>query len=615
MTSFLVATLFACGSTTTATTATTASTEKTMTTATTAPADLIGRIDLITPTPSVGSLLEFGLYEPEGTLSIRDAYNPYDYEEIAVTATFAKPSGDTVRQVAFWYREYDELRLIGAVYDAEGFLTAGQETVRWKDGGISHYRIRINPDEAGEWTCEIAVRLGGETVQTLATGFTVAEAATPVRGIIGIDPTNGRSFVYADGGTYLPVGANLAWWNSALGTHDFWNWFRSLSAVGGNYARVWLANWSFSLHKDAYDDFDTRQSVAIRLDHLVEFAEEAGVGVMWTLLNHGQFSSTVNPEWGANAYNAANGGMCDLPIEFFIKKEAKAAYKNELLYILARYGYSESVFAWELMNEVDWIDGYSDFAVTAWHDEMAKFIHENDAHGHLVTTSYKYTFGTPAYALSSIDFVAVHSYAYGGVDFYDKLQDEQATLWGRYHKPVFFGEIGIDYRSGAGTYELDPYGTTIRQAAWGGLLGGGSGTAMHWWWDSWIQRYDLWDRFAGAGAFAARMDLSGRAFTLLAEDGSATVPTVGAKLFGIRTEDAVYGYVYNDAWSSWNPDPAAVEGVEVALSLAAGTWRIELVDALTGAILSTEDVSSDGTVVLNLGTVAQDLAFIASRAE
>ncbi len=293
--------------------------------------------------------------------------------------------------------------------------------------------------------------------------------------------------------------------------------------------------------------------------------------------------------------------------------QKQGGLQNELLYLIARYGWSENIFAWELFNEVDWIDGYSAFVVTNWHDDMAKFIHANDPYDHLVTTSYKYTYNTPAYALGSIDFVAVHSYGYGGVDFLDKLISEQATLWSRYQKPVLFGEIGISADSGSETYGMDPYGTTIRQGAWGGLMGGGSGSAMHWWWDSWIESYDLWDRFRGAGTFAARMDLAGQPFSTIWNDGTADILTQGIGLLGYRTENAVYGYLYNDAWSYWNHDPAAVDNVGIRLDLAPGTWRITVYDAFTGESVSTSDHLSSGSLVLAFGTIAQDLAFIAER--
>ena len=38
--------------------------------------------------------------------------------------------------------------------------------------------------------------------------------------------------------------------------------------------------------------------------------------------------------------------------DFFTDVRAKADYKNRLRYLVARYGYSTSVFAWEFFNEV-----------------------------------------------------------------------------------------------------------------------------------------------------------------------------------------------------------------------------------------------------------------------
>ena len=39
-------------------------------------------------------------------------------------------------------------------------------------------------------------------------------------------------------------------------------------------------------------------------------------------------------------------------VDFFTDERAKADYKNRLRYLVARYGYSTSVFAWEFFNEV-----------------------------------------------------------------------------------------------------------------------------------------------------------------------------------------------------------------------------------------------------------------------
>lgn len=42
----------------------------------------------------------------------------------------------------------------------------------------------------------------------------------------------------------------------------------------------------------------------------------------------------------------------DICTDFFTNAEAIADYKNRLRYLVARYAYSTSVFAWEFFNEV-----------------------------------------------------------------------------------------------------------------------------------------------------------------------------------------------------------------------------------------------------------------------
>src|SRR5690606_12081383 len=90
-------------------------------------------------------------------------------------------------------------------------------------------------------------------------------------------------------------------------------------------------------------------------------------------------------------------------------------YKNQLLYIIGRYGYSDHIMAWELWNEVDWTDGYKAADVFTWHQEMSQFMKENDPYSRLVTTSYKGETGG-AYNLATIDYVNPHSYSYYGLN-------------------------------------------------------------------------------------------------------------------------------------------------------------------------------------------------------
>lgn len=606
--------LIGCRQTTVTSTTTTEERTTSMTSdvSTTTSANLIERIDLLTESPVANQMVEFGLIEQIPS-AISEQYNPYDYNQIKVEMIFHSPSGDTLKQNAFWFKEYEEIRLIGEQVDEFGFYTAGQELVTWKEDGTSLYHVRITPDAEGAWNYTMNLLIDGEVTETMDGSFTVGIPETEEDGFIRVDPVNGMTFTYDSGNSFIPIGTNLAWWSTTLSSHDYNNWFHKMSLVDANYARIWMANWSFSLHKDSYTNFDTRQSIAIRLDSVLQAADEYGVYIMLTLLNHGQFSSNTNPEWSENVYNQANGGMLEYPIQFFYNKEAKEAYKNELLYILARYGYSDNIFAWELFNEVDWIDGYSSIAVTSWHKEMSEFLHANDPYNHMVSTSYKYTWGTPAYALDSIDFVAVHSYAYGDVQFYSKLITETNSLMNQYQKPVFFGEIGIDWESGTSTYHSDYTGVTIKQGAWGGMMLGAA-SANHWWWDSWIAKYELWDRFLGAGVYALEIDLAGKSFSQLATDDLSELSSENAGIMGYLLADTIYGYLYHKSWNYWNRTPDAIENLSVQIPMANGNYRLTIYDTETGVVISDSTVEISNNLFELTGiTLETDFAFILKK--
>ncbi len=568
-------------------------------------------VDIVTETPTVDKLLEFDLYENEDNLVIEENYNPYNYTELEVLFTFTKPSGGTITQAAYWHKDYEEVTVIGAEYDEEDFLTAGTEYLRWGEESKSHYRVRINPDESGLWSYQMNVYVKGNLTQTSNDTFQVSDSEDRTEGYIQVDQANQKNFIFSKSEeTYIPMGLNLAWWSTTLGAHDYYNWFKELDAVDGNMARIWLSNWSFSLHKYSYENFDSRQNIAARLDLLFELAEENGVYVMLTLINHGQFSADTNPEWAENVYNIENGGMLQYPIQFFYNAEAKAAYKNELRYLMARYGYSENLFAWELFNEVDWIDGYNGPIVSKWHNEMATFLHDNDPYNHLVTTSYKYTFGTPAFDYPSLDFCTFHSYAYADVVYYDKLMDEMLSLQEKYDKPVLFGEIGIDWEAGHSTYSSDYTGVTIRQGAWGGMLTSG-GSANQWWWDTWVDRYDLWDCLQGASVYANHVDVANKSYSYLQTHSSVSINTDDVLAMGYLLEDAIYGYLYNTHWSYWNRTPESVTNVSFTVPFSNGEYTLTVFDTETGEVLSENQiiVTNNSFTIDNL-TITTDYAFI-----
>jgi hypothetical protein len=127
---------------------------------------------------------------------------------------------------------------------------------------------------------------------------------------------------------------------------------------------------------------------------VLHLAEARGIYVLLCLDYHGMFVTQPDPMWGGNnywpqnPYNLTNGGPCAVANDFFTNSTAQKLYQKRLRYLVARYGYSQNLLAWELFNEIDNDYSFLNAAdVAAWHGVMGAWLHANDGFGHLVTTS------------------------------------------------------------------------------------------------------------------------------------------------------------------------------------------------------------------------------------
>ena len=564
----------------------------------------------ITTTPTVHEKVELCLEERNPGF-IKDHYNPFDYNAIDVYGEFVSPSGKSMVVDAFWYRDY--------VISLDTFINTGNAVEGEPNGleitkltGDPEYRIRFRPDEAGEWNYKIYVAVADGVYEELNGKITVADSDKEYKGQIQVDKTNNRVFQYEDGSTFMPIGENIGWWtNNSRKIYDYYVWFLNSHNNNMNIARIWMATWGFCLHwgKSIYDLSD-RLAFAGRLDRTIEYAEQFDIYVMLTLINHGQFSSQTNAEWASNPYNVKNGGILDKPEKFFTDFQAKTVYKNELKYILARYGYSDKIMCWELFNEVDWTDNAEIYAVNIknWHKEMATFIRQNDPYNHMISTSYKTEQGL-AFSLDEIDYVCPHNYGYANKNICEALPSVQDRLYNQYKKPVLYAEIGIDWENGQNNYRLDPKGISLKQASWAGMMGGGAGGAMNWWWDSYVHPYNLYHQFAGAGAYAKLLNLSGADYTQLRTlNGVTKSDSVG--LIGYRFDNRIYGYVYDKAWK-YNNATGELNGINVSIPFTDGNYKLTIYNTDTGYQLLEKNISvSGGNVVIDFPAFTNDIAFI-----
>ncbi|MCF7931997.1 MAG: hypothetical protein K9K93_02400 [Acholeplasmataceae bacterium] len=572
-------------------------------------------VELVTENPKAYEKVEFVLHEPEPI--IESEGNPYDSRYLFVRGVFTSPSGEILTIPAFWTKDYNftlDETWAGIPTGISGRASTNPDEVQGMEYvellGDGHYRLRYLPKESGRHTFRVETLKDGVIVQIKQGSVDINPGTEDYHGVIKIEETHRRNFVYEDGTTFIPVGQNLGWYTSSTRqTEDYRVWFAKMQENYANFTRIWMGTWSFALHwGEAHDNFSSRLNMAARLDKVLDLAVLYDINVMLALLNHGQFSANVNPQWALNPWNEANGGPLAYPSQFFTNFEAKETYKQQLLYIIGRYGYAKSIMAWELFNEVDWTDNFSSTAVYIWHTEMSQFIKEHDPYHRLVTTSYKGSTGG-AYQSIHIDFANPHSYDYGSKNIMTSLTPVIDSLHSQYNKPILQSEIGINWQNGRDTTTADPTGISLKQAQWAGVMNGSAGAAMNWWWDSWVHPNNLYHRFIGIGKFSRLMDMTGSNYDLLHKLEGVDVTRSQVGILGYRIDNRVYGYLYDTLWRH-NMTTVYDKTTSVVIPLSNGSYTLELYDTDTGDLIESRSLTAVSGSVTFTVTLGEDKAFI-----
>ena len=341
--------------------------------------------------------------------------------------------------------------------------------------------------------------------------FVVKQVGSP-HGGIGIDPRNPRRFAFADGTPCVPLGANLAWASGPRETY-FPAMFAKFQQAGLNWTRIWMCHWG-GTNLDWLDQGPSPTpgtldlGVATFWDSIVESAEEHGVYLQMVFQHHGQWSTGANPNWDINPWNVANGGFLSSPVAFYSDPKARALTRLKYRYIVARWGYSPAIMAWELFNEAMWTDARNgtpadNAAVAAWHDEMAGFVRGLDLEHHLVTTSDDYL-DQPLYA--KMDYYQPHLYASHLLPSARWFDPPAAAL----DRPVFYGEAGEDNEPRLPGHAPRTGGPLTLPLLWSSLMADAAAPAQYWYTDDALKN-GLLPQFAALARFARDTGLDRRA--------------------------------------------------------------------------------------------------------
>ena len=490
----------------------------------------------------------FDLYEI--TFQLGTYSNPYDPTVIDVYAEFTAPDGNVSRVNGFYYEGYR-------------FEKHHNYEKSYAEARKNGWKVRFTPDQEGQWHFTIhAIDKKGAVSLSSYGSASFSFNCKSVRWASGfISKANSRYLrreIVANGQrgnhSFFPIGPNMAWYTcksyydyaTPYGIYEYERHVDSL-AGNANYMRIWLNRPQYlSLYgpeftqmvegkPTMYFDNTLNQKDAAELDQIIEYAARNNIAVMPAIFTYDDFKADPShkdldkepADWRVNPFHTVLG--LKSPEDFFTDKEAKRITRNLIRYIVARWGYSTNIVAWELWNEVTNMD-YDSITINSyssnladWHDEMSKLIHENDPFDHLITTSLGRTdhardLYVPVF--DSSDFVQFHKYfnvnkakskeqpAYQ--IFIDRVEvDEKYPS-----KPFFVGEFGFGRLSAKGYLEKDPYGIDLHNTLWASLFSGAIGPASFWQWAA-LDKCGIYDIYKPLLVFCKDMPVPSASFTPL----------------------------------------------------------------------------------------------------
>ena len=478
--------------------------------ATTPPA--VSSFRLSTEAPACFSMVE-------GSFRLPDRYdNPFDPEEIDVRAEISAPDGKNVTTPAFYMQDF---------YAEKGATG-----------------MRLSPDGAPGWRLRYAPRLpGAHTVRILATDSCGSVTSAPLSfvatasdgpGYVTVSKIDRRRFAVGTN-LFFPIGHNIRSpfdtrydaqypWRARL-PEDYTvyeRYFKRMGAAGENMAEVWMCQWSLGLEWSSvspgyHGAGDYHLGNAWELDRVLDFARANGIRLNLVLNNHGRVSLFSDEEWDGHPYNEKRGGFlpADDPMLFFSDRRAIDLQKRLCRYIVARWGWSPSIFAFELWSELDLCGGGKRKTrslmtpeVTDWHREIAGYLKSIDPNKHLIAThiSNNYRNAFPAVDLLSLpelDHCCIDAYhGHPSPLFIAELVEKTGEFYEQFKKPVLITEFGGS-ALGAGVGHIS---AELHAALWSAACSPLGGAPFLWWWGL-IDEQDLYPEFTALKNFLAGSDL------------------------------------------------------------------------------------------------------------
>lgn len=417
---------------------------------------------------------------------------------------------------------------------------------RGKSNETSLWKARFTPQEVGNYAYKFQLNKQERPVASSVKKTFSSKKGTG-KGIL--HAKNDWGFQFDNGEFFRGIGENLCWESRANDDSKFFKalhekpkynyeyMLRSLASHGGNYYRTWICSWNLPLdwnsnfNNSRYTKSDEyfNPSAIKKLDRMIDLSDSLGLYVMLTL--------------GPGSYDERNGRYATSTANFFVDEKAKQQYRNRLRFIVARWGYSNAIGAWEFFNEIDNVqfrdrnNPIDPAAIVQWHDEMSAYIKKIDPFKHLVTTSISHRDLKGLNSIANIDFNQKHIYKNNKA-----LPTTIVSYTNQFKKPYVIGEFGYEY-DWSKDFNLfaDEMDSDFKRGLWYGLFTPTPILPLSWWWEYFDDR--------GTDAYIARvrkvqdmMMKAGRGSFLIHK---AVASSAQLELYSVKCGVETYIYVYN----------------------------------------------------------------------
>lgn len=532
--------------------------------------------------------------------------NPFDPEQIDVSAEFTSPSGKRMVVPGFFWQDY--VRRLEE--DGEHLYSYGK----------NQWSVRFAPEEKGIYSYEILISFENKRYRFDCGTFRCVDGKNP--GFVRWDSEDKSCLSFSNGEFFYPIGHVLRspddlrspykyefQTDKGKGTFAYDDYFKKMKENLENYIRMWMGAWwvgiewtpAYAQHYEGYGRYSLENSW--KLDYVLDIARENHIYIVLTLINHGQYSIRPDAEWWDNPYNVVNGGFLNSPDEFFYNKEAEKWFLKRLRYIVARWGYSTQIAFWELWNEVDLTGYYDSKNVRFWHERIIPLLKEMDPWKHNITSHICRPKDDPmVWIAKGLETLVSNAYTYTIVDAMKEYYFKRKP----FGKPMQVHEYGV----GRNAKELE---NNLHAGIWASSLSPMLGTALFWWWP-FIDKKDMYFHYKAVAKFLQGLDRRGKNFQLsTARIISSGEKSTNASVTGIQNENSAYLWVFDQRiFNSQRPsekEELIKDVVLVVEIFQEGVYNIEFWDTYKGEkTMSFEKEFSTGECQLPLPSFVKDFA-------